>query len=163
MGRIDIKPGGNLGETVVTEDGWLRFGVGNFDGQAFAAKATIDGGMTPVQAHVQATVNGGTPVTANVNLGTEVGAHVEIGNRDQTPFAAVVSGPNGKPIDASVRADAIVTANVGGTGAPIRLDPIKLDVGQLRLKPDLEIKFRLFGIPIFSIRIKGNADFGPQS
>ncbi|MBI4483869.1 MAG: hypothetical protein HY652_13405 [Acidobacteria bacterium] len=46
-----------------------------------------------------------------------------------------------------------VAANIGGTGAPITLDPIKLDVG-LRFQPDMTIEFKLFGfIPIFSIRV----------
>ena len=105
---------------------------------------------------------GNVPVTATVNGGsTPVAATVHVGNQGGNPLKAVVSGPAG-PIDAAVSVSGNVTANVGGSGAPIKLDLIKLDFGQLRLTPNIKIRFLLFGfIPLFTTIIEGDAGLGP--
>jgi hypothetical protein len=122
MGRINIGHSSD-GDVVITEDGWLRLGFGNFDQQVLAAKVTIDGNTNPVQV----TVNGDKPISAD--------------------------------IDARLAADANLTANVGGTGTPLKLAPIEFKFSRMQIKPDIEIKFSLFGISICAIRIAGNTDF----
>jgi len=121
MGKIDVESNNN--KIVVTEDGWLRLGIGNFDKQVLSAKVTIDGSNNPLQA----TVNGGEPISAN--------------------------------IDARLAANADLTANIGGTETPIKLAPLKIEFDRVQIKPNIEIKFSLFGIPICTIRILGNTDF----
>ncbi len=108
---------------------------GNVADQSFSATISSPAGQA-VAANLDATISGGTtPVRANVDANVN----------------AVVSGPDGKPIDAKVVASATVTANLGGTNTPIKLDPIKLDVG-LR---DTTITFKLFGlIPILTIKVR---------
>lgn len=85
------------------------------------------------------------------------------------PVAAVVTANVGgtkepiklAPIDAAVQAsvngDIGVKALVGGIGAPIQVAPLKLELGPIRLAPNIAIEFRLFGLLISSVRITGNA------
>ena len=102
--------------------------------------------------------HGGDAITANatasVNAGGEIATHVDIGNTDSRPFAAVISGPGGAPLGASLK--------VGGTSEPIKLGPVALDLGRQRLNPDITITFKLFGITVCSIHVEGTTDLGPQ-
>ncbi len=70
--------------------------------------------------------------------------------------ASVTSVP---AVSVGVTAIPAVNANVGGTATPI-----KIDLGSLKFQPGITITFFLFGIPflpLLSMRIRGNASFGP--
>ena len=136
--------------------------------------AKVEGGATPVAAQIgnlpsetfAATISGpkGNPIEALV------------GGKDGKPIAATIGGDGDKPIAAAVALggnpdpkglpiQAVVTAYVGGTETPIKLDPITLKIGGMQLKPNLTIRFNLFAcpwLPLLSIRITGTADAESQ-
>ena len=95
---------------------------------------------TPPGGSVVATVN-----TPGIDLGA-IAATVNGG----APFA--VSGPAGNPISADV------TAHVGGTTTPISVSLSALQIGAFSVRPDLKVRFSLFGIPICSVRVAGTTD-----
>lgn len=84
---------------------------------------------------------------------------------EKHPVAATVTANIGgtkepiklAPLTASMQGDIGVKALVGGVGAPIQVAPLKLELGPIRLAPNIAIEFRLFGLLISSVRITGNA------
>jgi hypothetical protein len=108
-----------------------------------------------------------TQIREGLQSGFSVNANVT--GDAKHPVAAVVTANVGgtkepiklAPVEASVNAsvggDIGVKALVGGIGAPIQVAPLKLELGPIRLAPNIAIEFRLFGILISSVRITGNA------
>lgn len=128
MGLIKVDLPGN-DNIKISDDGWVRFGIGNFDKDEFKAYATLAGDANhPVEASV----------TANIG-GTD------------TPVKLA-------PISANLNGNIDINANIGGNSSPIHLAPVRLELGHLNIHPNIEIEFRLFGILISSIRISGSAD-----
>ena len=80
-----------------------------------------------------------------------------IEHAEQHPIGATVHTPDLLSLAATVSGGAPIKADIGLTSAPITLD-----LGRLRMQPDFTIRFKLFGIPIWSIDIKGTTDLGPQ-
>ena len=140
FGTLGVGPGGveyepadpNLGPNVhvVTEHSIdLKGGIG--------LNATVGGAGSPISL---------APIGAN--LGGSVGVNANLGGTD-TPIRLA-------PIDAKVDGNISIKAIVGGSDTPLYLAPIKIEMGPLKLRPDITIEFRLFGLRIGSIKITGN-------
>lgn len=108
------------------------------------------------------------PIPVNVTMSDKgVDVRVAVKNQDNIPLAANIAGANGQPIEAkaTVAGDSArpiaanlggsVTANVGGTDSPLKIAPFQIE--HLRLRPDIMIDLRLFGLLVGSIHITGNA------
>jgi hypothetical protein len=182
MGTITVKPPDPLQPTTITDDGWLRLGIGNFADSTFGATIKGDAAQ-PIAATlssphgesvaVDATIKGDAtqPVVAKIegNSDQPIAATVNVGNSDNKPLQATVTASIGgtdvpvqlAPVDANLNGSVGVNATLGGSGAPLQLAPIKLDIGHLLLRLNIVLEFRLFGVHISSIRISGNAEVNP--
>ncbi len=95
-------------------------------------------------AHVHHDGRAGVDLGGATTLGLAGAAEVQLGNGAGRPLAAAVQ------------------LQVGGGAEPLRIGPLSIDLGQLQLRPDLEVRFRLFGrFTLFSLSLRGRTRVGP--